>query len=164
LFTLADWIGIEASVLRGDDACRAAGAIGWPGVELIVGGQVVADGEVIRRAGLRHQQRRKDNAPGPCVAVDEYEPLPVAEAGAAVIEPRILRRGGKGIDALRIAFGLIQHVSAVDHQVLELNTGREDELILAVESARLELVVVDAGVAPVTVYVEGSNAGAFTLL
>lgn len=44
---LANGVGVEASVGSGNDIGCSAGAVGGTGVELVIAGKVVADGEVV---------------------------------------------------------------------------------------------------------------------
>ena len=98
-----DWCQGSHSAWR--HAGSAADAVGGAGVELVVAGKVVADGQVEGRSRLHGEQRRNDKAEGGGVALKNRGAVANGEGGAAVVEARILRDGNEGVDSLRVALG-----------------------------------------------------------
>src|SRR6185437_203089 len=85
-FAFAGWVGIEAAVLRLDDAGCAADSIGGPRIELIIARQIVADGQVVRNAGSREELRCEHDSVRRSVTIHEHEVMTVTEYRASIIK------------------------------------------------------------------------------
>ena len=143
LLIRADGVRIEAVVLvrdeRGGTTARGTGKCG-PCVELVIGGQVTADPDIVRNAGVVDNEWRERYPVGRLDVSGQNEAMSYIERSASVVECRIVRIGQKVIDTCRVAFRVIVSIKTDHSCAMESRVDRCNQLTLPINSTRLKLV------------------------
>ena len=135
-------VQIERPESRHDDSGRVrVGGKGGPGSEQRVTVQVLAHRDVERRAGAGHDERAEADVVLGRHRSHQHEAVANVQRRAAVLAAEVAGIRRERARAIGVALGVVEHVEAVDRDVLgEAAIDVGDELVLPEDSVGLVLV------------------------